>query len=287
LAYRPFPGFADWNVDFDPSVVGGYALRLERARAAATPRARRRALDVATRYAAVDTGALEGLYTTDRGFTKTIALQTEYWQRALDARGERVVETALLIEQSMEARGPESASAADIVTLARDLPGDDVELLSRRLLELAREALIDALGEDTLGGDGPGDEPALERLQVQVWGGNQADHPDQPERLSLPVPDGYAQVSAQSWLAIAARTGPGVGIAPVVTHVVAMARGSRGADFLIVLDDAAACLPASASDLEPIVTTAFRLRLEMWAASAVQRFRDRLYAALRDNARDG
>ncbi|MDR1215006.1 MAG: Fic family protein [Propionibacteriaceae bacterium] len=90
MTYEPFPAFADWSVDFDPSVVEGYASRLRRIKAAATPEARRQALTVATRYAAVDTGAIEGLYTTDRGFTETIARRSEFWRQALDQKGERV-----------------------------------------------------------------------------------------------------------------------------------------------------------------------------------------------------
>ena len=87
--YVPFPAFAEWTVAFDPTVVDQYAARLARVRAAATPEARQRALEIATRTAAVDTGALEGLYETDRGFTETIATQSEFWQRALDQRDER------------------------------------------------------------------------------------------------------------------------------------------------------------------------------------------------------
>lgn len=45
---------------------------------------------VATRYAAVDTGAIEGLYTTTRGFTRTIAEQTATWEAALAQHGEHV-----------------------------------------------------------------------------------------------------------------------------------------------------------------------------------------------------
>jgi Fic family protein len=89
MTYEPFPAFAEWRVDFDSSVVDAYSERLQRARAASTPEARRRALEIATRYAAVDTGAIEGLYETDRGFTRTIATQSEFWQRALDLKGEK------------------------------------------------------------------------------------------------------------------------------------------------------------------------------------------------------
>ncbi|MCL2783732.1 MAG: Fic family protein [Propionibacteriaceae bacterium] len=90
MSYQPFPRFVDWPVLFSANLVDQYAERLDRVRQSATPEARERALTVATRYAAVDTGAIEGLYTTDRGFTKTIATQAEHWQRALDVRGEHV-----------------------------------------------------------------------------------------------------------------------------------------------------------------------------------------------------
>jgi hypothetical protein len=98
MSYQPFPAFADWDVQFDARVVDQYAERLRQTKEAATPQAQRRALEIATRYAAVDTGALEGLYTTDRGFTRTIATQSEFWQRALALKGEqtqRSIEDAL------------------------------------------------------------------------------------------------------------------------------------------------------------------------------------------------
>jgi Fic family protein len=90
MSYEPFPAFADWKVDFDPSVVDRHAARMHAVKASATPEVQARALEVATRYAAVDTGAIEGLYTTDRGFTETIAAQSQFWERALDLRGESV-----------------------------------------------------------------------------------------------------------------------------------------------------------------------------------------------------
>jgi len=90
MTYQPFPRFADWHVSFDSTVFDGYASRLKQLKADATDEAVKRALEIVTRYAAIDTGAIEGLYTTDRGFTRTIALQSEFWQRALDEKGEQV-----------------------------------------------------------------------------------------------------------------------------------------------------------------------------------------------------
>ncbi len=90
MSYQPFPAFADWGVQFDPAAVDAYAERLRQVKASATAEAQRQALEIATRSAAVDTGALEGLYTTDRGFTRTIATQSEFWQEALAARDAQV-----------------------------------------------------------------------------------------------------------------------------------------------------------------------------------------------------
>ncbi|MDR1186290.1 MAG: Fic family protein [Bifidobacteriaceae bacterium] len=89
MAYVPFRAFADWQVPFGASVVDQYAEHLGEVRAAATEDERAQALEVAIRSAAVDTGALEGLYTTDRGFTKTVATRSGEWREALAMKGEQ------------------------------------------------------------------------------------------------------------------------------------------------------------------------------------------------------
>ena len=99
LTYRPFPAFTDWAPrGFDSRVVDRSAELLATAKSTATEEDLAKAVSVATRSAAVDTGAIEGLYTVDRGFTKTIATQGAAWQNALAARGEtvrRAIEDAL------------------------------------------------------------------------------------------------------------------------------------------------------------------------------------------------
>lgn len=90
-AYRPFPTFASWvavtNVDtvrwdrYKTSLLDRSALSegvLNRARA------------IAKRAAALDTGAIEGLYEVDRGFTYTVAFETAAWEAALAKKGEKV-----------------------------------------------------------------------------------------------------------------------------------------------------------------------------------------------------
>ncbi len=79
--------FVGWADGFDSTTVDAYANRLDEARAVATPEAMAAAVQVATRYAAVDTGAIEGLYSTNRGFTRTIAEQTATWQEAYVSTG--------------------------------------------------------------------------------------------------------------------------------------------------------------------------------------------------------
>lgn len=99
-AYRSFPNFAEWahlpldEVRWARAVAGLPAP-------GALPREQlERAHRIAMRAAAVDTGAIEGLYDVDRGFTMTIALQTAAWESVLDARGEKV---RSLIESQMHA----------------------------------------------------------------------------------------------------------------------------------------------------------------------------------------
>jgi len=90
LAYKPFPSFAEWSKS---SVTTNhwdrYADELEGLRsqsASLMPKA----LEIVKRAAAVDTGAIEGLYDTDRGFTFTIASEAAHWEAALAQKGPRV-----------------------------------------------------------------------------------------------------------------------------------------------------------------------------------------------------
>ncbi len=88
--YRPFPGVRVWMHEFVPDVADRYASRLAALRAEVQQSDLDRAVEVATRYAAVDTGAIEGLYSVDRGFTRTIATQAAAWEATLRSHGEHV-----------------------------------------------------------------------------------------------------------------------------------------------------------------------------------------------------
>lgn len=80
--YVPFPSFHDW-----PQRVPRQDLwardhhDLREAAALAEPDDLRKAQEIALRTAAFDTGAIEGLYPTDRGLTFTVATQAAAWEQ--------------------------------------------------------------------------------------------------------------------------------------------------------------------------------------------------------------
>ena len=103
--YKPFPSFIEWRknvVELDS--LKGHSAVLAEARAKAAPEILERALEIVRRAAAVDTGAIEGLYQVDRGFTFTIAMQTATWQSALETKGPKVrsmIESQLQVYHSV------------------------------------------------------------------------------------------------------------------------------------------------------------------------------------------
>jgi Fic family protein len=90
-AYKPFPTFEEWasRTSVDTVRWERYKSSLE-GNAALPPEVLARARQIAKRAAALDTGAIEGLYEVDRGFTFTVAFETAAWEAALAQKGERV-----------------------------------------------------------------------------------------------------------------------------------------------------------------------------------------------------
>ena len=90
-AYRPFPPFAEWaaRTSIDTVRWDRYKAALEN-RPDHSGEALQRAREIVKRAAALDTGAIEGLYQVDRGFTFTVALETAAWEAELAKRGEHV-----------------------------------------------------------------------------------------------------------------------------------------------------------------------------------------------------
>jgi len=100
--YQGFQDFSDWPAPADDELQlwDRFASRLEEMRTKATPEVQQKSVEVAVRAAAMDTGAIEGLYTVDRGFTMTVATQAFAWEHALAEKGEEVRE---LFEAQLEA----------------------------------------------------------------------------------------------------------------------------------------------------------------------------------------
>lgn len=90
-AYEPFPSFEKWASEtiVDTARYERYISSL-RGHASIPPDVLGRAREIVKRAAALDTGALEGLYEVDRGFTFTVALETAAWEAALALKGDHV-----------------------------------------------------------------------------------------------------------------------------------------------------------------------------------------------------
>lgn len=90
-AYKPFPTFQEWaaRTSVDTIRWDRYKSELQN-RPKPSSDTVRRAYDVVKRAAALDTGAIEGLYEVDRGFTFTVAFEAPAWELELAKRGENV-----------------------------------------------------------------------------------------------------------------------------------------------------------------------------------------------------
>jgi len=91
-AYKPFPTFEEWAAHTSVDTVRWerYNASLKSRAQSLSPEVLDRARNVAKRAAALDTGAIEGLYEVDRGFTYTVAWETATWEAALAQKGEYV-----------------------------------------------------------------------------------------------------------------------------------------------------------------------------------------------------
>lgn len=86
--YRGFPDFTIWSeLEFDRDKWERNAQLLNED-SLPNGELREKAYEISTRFAAIDTGALERLYETDRGSTYSIATQTGEWERETEKKGE-------------------------------------------------------------------------------------------------------------------------------------------------------------------------------------------------------
>jgi Fic family protein len=88
-SYTAIPAFGGWPQEPPrPELWDRYREELEVLKQQiSSPQILTDALQTAMRAAAFDTGAIEGLYTTDRGLTITVATQAAAWEREVDERG--------------------------------------------------------------------------------------------------------------------------------------------------------------------------------------------------------
>lgn len=98
--YRSFPSFSDWTRCRVDDVRWKRYTAILQERGSTSPEQLAEAQEVVKRAAAVDTGALEGLYEVDRGFTFTVATQAAIWEASLDSKGQQV---RALIESQLRA----------------------------------------------------------------------------------------------------------------------------------------------------------------------------------------
>jgi Fic family protein len=88
-AYQPFPLYAEWSkATVDTVRWDRYSALLDQQRTKTSTEHLERARRIALRAAAVDTGAIEGLYEVDRGFTFTVAMETAAWETVVSQKGE-------------------------------------------------------------------------------------------------------------------------------------------------------------------------------------------------------
>jgi len=89
--YVPFASFEQWrSASLADAVWNQYSAALTEERNVASQASLQRAVDEAIRTAAIETGAIEGLYSTSRGTTQTIAVQATAWEAVVDEMGDNV-----------------------------------------------------------------------------------------------------------------------------------------------------------------------------------------------------
>lgn len=86
--YKPFPSFENWPKELSSADAWEHSRgEFEEISKGAADTDLREAQAVAMRAAAFDTGAIEGLYSTDRGLTLTVATQAAAWEQEVAKRG--------------------------------------------------------------------------------------------------------------------------------------------------------------------------------------------------------
>ena len=100
LQYEPFPDLGLWKgLVIDGNRAKRYGSVLDQLKNL-PKEIFLKSQNIVKRMAAIETGSIEGLYDTDRGFTFTVALQAVSWETILNSKGE---ETTSLIHDQLTA----------------------------------------------------------------------------------------------------------------------------------------------------------------------------------------
>lgn len=94
-SYRAFPSFSTWAQTVVDAARWDRYSGLVKTHKDVSDEVLSRSREIVDRAAAVDTGAIEGLYETNRGITFTIATQAAQWETALDQKARSFFETQL------------------------------------------------------------------------------------------------------------------------------------------------------------------------------------------------
>lgn len=90
--YPGIPAFRDWFTNVPHTEAWQRACQeLAELKVASSPQQLDAAVTIARRMAAFDTGAIEGLYSTDRGLTRTVAEQAAMWEQAVEQRSDNAL----------------------------------------------------------------------------------------------------------------------------------------------------------------------------------------------------
>jgi Fic family protein len=128
-AYHSFPSFGAWSeATIDTIRWDRYSALVDAQRSKVSTEHLERAYRIALRAAAVDTGAIEGLYQVDRGFTFTVAMETAAWEAEVSKRGETVHS---LIESQLHAY----EYLVDLATKAEPMSEAAVRALHEKVVE--------------------------------------------------------------------------------------------------------------------------------------------------------
>lgn len=86
-SYKAFPSFKEWKKCSSDEKRWQTHIESKRASKTLDVDVLRRARKIVSSTAAIESGAIEGLYDADRGFTFTVATEAALWETALTDKG--------------------------------------------------------------------------------------------------------------------------------------------------------------------------------------------------------